>query len=82
MVHGIRNGLGWLGRLHRLWDWTDGCIAITNDEMQEFLDIVPDGTPDCHPSINVFIALYFLMTDFCDLFVSRQLIASHRKNEL
>jgi len=45
MVHGIVNGLGWLGRLHRLWDWTDGCIAVTNAEMDELWRAVPDGTP-------------------------------------
>ena len=25
MIHGIQNGLGWIGRFHRLADWTDGC---------------------------------------------------------
>ena len=45
MVPGIVNGLGWLGRLHRLWDWTDGCIAVTNAEMDELWRAVPDGTP-------------------------------------
>lgn len=45
MVHGITNGLGWVGRLHRLADWTDGCIAVTNGEMDEIWRAVPDGTP-------------------------------------
>ena len=45
MVHGIKNGLGWLGRFHRLVDWTDGCIALTNDEMDQFWNLVPEGTP-------------------------------------
>lgn len=45
MVHGITNGLGWMGRLHRLVDWTDGCIAVTNREMDEIWRAVPDGTP-------------------------------------
>ena len=45
MVHGIKNGFGWVGKLHTLWNWTNGCIAINNDEMQEFWDIVPTGTP-------------------------------------
>jgi murein L,D-transpeptidase YafK len=44
MVHGIRNGLGFLGRLHRLVDWTAGCIAVTNPEIQEILSAVPVGT--------------------------------------
>ncbi|HEX6040614.1 L,D-transpeptidase family protein [Longimicrobium sp.] len=45
MVHGLRDGLGWMGRLHRLVDWTDGCIAVTNAEMDEIWRAVPDGTP-------------------------------------
>ena len=45
MVHGIVNGLGWLGRLHRLYDWTDGCIAVTNPEIEEIWRAVPVGTP-------------------------------------
>jgi murein L,D-transpeptidase YafK len=45
MIHGIRNGLGWLGRLHRLVDWTAGCIAVTNWEIEEISRAVPDGTP-------------------------------------
>ena len=45
MIHGITNGLGWLGRLHRLADWTDGCIGVTNAEMDQIWDAVPDGTP-------------------------------------
>jgi murein L,D-transpeptidase YafK len=44
MVHGITNGLGWLGRLHRLRDWTDGCVAVTNREMDEIWRAVPVGT--------------------------------------
>jgi len=45
MVHGIRNGLGFVGRLHRLADWTNGCIAVTNVEIEEIWRAVPDGTP-------------------------------------
>ena len=45
MIHGITNGLGWLGRLHRLADWTDGCIGVTNAEMDQIWDAVADGTP-------------------------------------
>lgn len=43
MIHGIRNGLGWLGRIHRLADWTAGCIAVTNWEIEEIWRVVPDG---------------------------------------
>lgn len=45
MIHGISNGLGWLGRLHRLVDWTDGCVAVTDWEMDEIWRAVPAGTP-------------------------------------
>jgi len=45
MIHGTRNGLGWLGRLHLASDWTDGCIAVTDSEMDELYALVPDGTP-------------------------------------
>ena len=45
MIHGMRNGGGWLGRLHLIYDWTDGCIAVTDPEMDELYRIVPDGTP-------------------------------------
>jgi len=44
MIHGIRNGLGWVGSLHRRMDWTRGCIAVTNEEIEEIWRLVPDGT--------------------------------------
>lgn len=45
MIHGQRNGFGWVGKLHRLRDWTLGCVALTNQEMAELWRAVPDGTP-------------------------------------
>ena len=33
------------GRAHLLNDWTDGCIAVTNEEIEEIWKVVPDGTP-------------------------------------
>ena len=45
MIHGIRNGLGWLGPLQRDIDWTKGCIAVTDGEMDEIWRLVPDATP-------------------------------------
>ncbi|MEL7146303.1 MAG: L,D-transpeptidase family protein, partial [Bacteroidota bacterium] len=44
-IHGIKNGQGWIGKLHRWVDWTDGCIAVTNFEMDELYRTVPNGTP-------------------------------------
>lgn len=45
MIHGLPNGWGALGGLHRLLDWTDGCVAVTNAEMREIWSMVPNGTP-------------------------------------
>jgi murein L,D-transpeptidase YafK len=45
MVHGLPNGFGWLGAAHRVHDWTDGCIAVTDQEMDEIWSAVQDGTP-------------------------------------
>jgi murein L,D-transpeptidase YafK len=45
MIHGTRNGLSMIGRFHRLTDWTDGCIAVTNKEIEEIWRLVPNGTP-------------------------------------
>ena len=45
MVHGQRNGFGWLAPVLQRFDWTDGCIAITNAEMDEFMSLVSPGTP-------------------------------------
>lgn len=45
MVHGIRNGLGFIGRFQRLVDWTSGCMSVTNPEIEEIFRAVRDGTP-------------------------------------
>lgn len=44
MIHGMRNGYGWIGPLHRLVDWTNGCIAVTDAEMDEIWRAVANGT--------------------------------------
>jgi len=43
-VHGLPNGYGFVGAAHRMKDWTDGCIAVTNTEMDEIWQAVRDGT--------------------------------------
>jgi murein L,D-transpeptidase YafK len=45
MIHGLPNGRGWIGRFHRREDWTAGCIAVTDFEIEEIYRAVPDGTP-------------------------------------
>lgn len=44
-LHGLPNGYGWIGASHRLKDWTDGCIAATDQQMDEIWAAVSDGTP-------------------------------------
>jgi len=45
MIHGLPNGKGYIGAAHRLFDWTLGCIAVTDEEIDEIWDLVPIGTP-------------------------------------
>ncbi len=45
MIHGQKNGFGALGLLNQQRDWTEGCIAVTNDEMDEIMAAVKVGTP-------------------------------------
>lgn len=45
MIHGLVNGLGFLGRMQRFRDWTAGCVALTNREVDELWRAVPVGTP-------------------------------------
>lgn len=44
-IHGLPNGYGYIGAAHRLKDWTDGCIAVTNTEIDEIWTMVPNRTP-------------------------------------
>jgi murein L,D-transpeptidase YafK len=45
MIHGLPNGWGWIGKAHLLRDWTAGCIAVTDEEIEEIWRLVPNGTP-------------------------------------
>jgi len=45
MIHGLPNGMGLIGGAHRLYDWTLGCIAVTDSEIDEIWTMVPVGTP-------------------------------------
>ncbi len=44
-IHGLKNGYEEEPTYIQSFDWTNGCIAITNQEMDEFLDLVANGTP-------------------------------------
>jgi murein L,D-transpeptidase YafK len=44
-VHGLPARYRSVGAAHRLYDWTDGCVAVTDEEMDEIWLAVADGTP-------------------------------------
>lgn len=45
MIHGLPRNQAFVGPAHRDFDWTEGCIAVTNDEIEEIWRSVPVGTP-------------------------------------
>jgi murein L,D-transpeptidase YafK len=45
MIHGLPPRQAWVGAAHREFDWTEGCIAVTNEEIEEIWSAVPVGTP-------------------------------------
>lgn len=45
MVHGVEKKYEYLGPVQHDYDWTEGCIALTNPEIEEFARLVPVGTP-------------------------------------
>jgi murein L,D-transpeptidase YafK len=45
MIHGLHPANQYLGKWHTGTDWTDGCIAVTNQEMDEIWNCVKYGTP-------------------------------------
>lgn len=44
MIHGIKNGFSMVGEMHAEFDWTKGCIAVTDEEIEEIERLVPNGT--------------------------------------
>jgi tetratricopeptide (TPR) repeat protein len=44
MIHGIKNGFSWVGDSHTEVDWTNGCIAVTDEEIEEIDRLTPNGT--------------------------------------
>ena len=50
MIHGLPNDLSAARVGHPVIDWTQGCIAVTNSEMDEIWNMVDPGTPiEIHP---------------------------------
>ncbi len=44
MIHGLKNGFSRVGNSHAELDWTEGCIAVTDEEIEEIAQSVPNGT--------------------------------------
>jgi murein L,D-transpeptidase YafK len=44
-IIGLPNGYGFIGAAHRARDWTDGCMAVTDQEIEEIWTLVDNGTP-------------------------------------
>jgi murein L,D-transpeptidase YafK len=45
MIHGLPKGFEDLADLHFGRNWTKGCIAVNNTEMDELWQLVANGTP-------------------------------------
>ena len=43
MIHGLPAAFSNIGALHRQQDWTEGCVAVTNEEIEEIWRAVPTG---------------------------------------
>lgn len=43
-IHGLGKDFAFLGKLHRARDWTLGCVAVTNEEIEEIWAAVDVGT--------------------------------------
>jgi hypothetical protein len=45
MIHGQKNGLGWLSSVAQWFNWTDGCVGLGNKDMDAVWSAVDVGTP-------------------------------------
>ena len=45
MIHGQKNGFGWLSFITQRFNWTDGCIAVSNRDMDDIRQAVDVGVP-------------------------------------
>ena len=45
MIHGLPAAYAGLGSAHADYDWTEGCIAVTDQEIEEIWRAVPQGAP-------------------------------------
>ena len=45
MIHGLPKDFSEAGKAQSQNDWTNGCVAVSNQEIEEIWHAVPDGTP-------------------------------------
>jgi murein L,D-transpeptidase YafK len=45
LIHGLHKKYALLGNFHRFRDWTKGCMALTNNEIDDLYDAVNVKTP-------------------------------------
>ena len=45
MIHGQKNGLAWLSFISQRFNWTNGCVALSNEDMDIVWAQVKEGTP-------------------------------------
>lgn len=43
-IHGLPDKFAYLGKMHRFYNWTQGCIAVSNSEIEELYKLIPVGT--------------------------------------
>ena len=44
-IHGLGPEKRWMGDAHAFFNWTEGCVAVTDEEMDEIWSLVQLGTP-------------------------------------
>lgn len=45
MVHGQKNGFDWASSIVQRFNWTKGCVALANQDLDQMWSIVNVGTP-------------------------------------
>ena len=44
MIHGQKNGFGWAAFIVQRFNWTKGCVALANENMEQVWQSVNEGT--------------------------------------
>ena len=45
MIHGQKNGREWLSGMSRFVNWTNGCVALSNADMDKVWNAIEPGIP-------------------------------------